>query len=217
MHVNNESLEIIKLFSTNDKFKNLHTNLLKCYNDSSKNRVEKFIASLEKLVPGIPNEDKNLKANGFILLGHQKFINEDFPGAAAAYGKSMKIDQKIFSAHYFAGLCCIESGYFYDAVPYLQAALRLNPSAIGAQFQLGKAYYLHHDPQTAVTYFNALVEKAKDLTSDIYYYRGLCYRGLKKDTAALKDFKQAQQLDPKNPDVAFAIKLLEGKVNSSGR
>ena len=213
MNIKDETLKIINLFADNDKFKKMHDKLLKCHNDNSKNASEKFIATLEKLVPGIAKEEPNLRAYGFILLGHQKFITGDYPGALEAYNKSIETDKKIFDSYYFAGLCRMKSGYFHSSVAYFKAAVKLNASSVPGKFQLGRAYYHHYDYQAAVGYFNDLIDSGENLASEVYFYRGLCFRDLKKYNLAIKDFNKARQLDPQNNDAVFSIKLIEKEIN----
>ena len=122
-----------------------------------------------------------VKKQVYLALGRQKAQEE--PGSAMA--------------QYELGIQLFELDRFREAIPYFEAAYRLNPSIDFSQFYLALAYHRLGELQVAGEYYQKCLarnaENDRVLLDYANYFRDLGH--LKK---ALKYYKQCISLNPKN-------------------
>ena len=81
------------------------------------------------------------------------------------------------------------------AIPYLKGYTgkggKLNNTDY---YQLGYAFYKQNDFETAISYFNKIIDEKNTVSQNAYYHLAECYLNIDKKTEALNAFKTASEM-----------------------
>ncbi|WP_026775311.1 tetratricopeptide repeat protein [Polaribacter sp. Hel_I_88] len=84
---------------------------------------------------------------------------------------------------------------YAESIPYLKAYTgkggKLNNTDY---YQLGYAYYKQNDFETAISYFNKIIDEKNMVSQNAYYHLAECYLNIDKKTEALNAFKTASEM-----------------------
>jgi len=84
---------------------------------------------------------------------------------------------------------------YAEAIPYLKAYTgkggKLNNTDY---YQLGYAHYMQNDFETAISYFNKIIDEKNTVSQNAYYHLAECYLNIDKKTEALNAFKTASEM-----------------------
>jgi len=120
-------------------------------------------------------------------LGQSLFEGDKMEPAKKEFDKALSINKRLFKAHWYNGRILENLGQLKEAASAWSEAAKLNP-AFGKPFiDLGKLYYEWDFLQEAVAVLSQGAQYARDAEdlTNIYYYLGMAYDGLKQyDKAA---------------------------------
>ena len=205
MDLRNDSLHLIESFREDPALKTAYKKFCACVQDTSPQQGEKFIKVLEKLLPTVPKALIGVRAAGQILLGHQKYLVDDIPGAEAAYLAASVLDPKCATAFYGAGCCRQRAGYFYSAVRHFLTATALAPHKIDYKLELAVAYFYHRDYTAAGEYLAALSAQPQTNPARAYYYYGLVLGRQGAAGAGRNNLLKALSLAPGDEKILAAL------------
>lgn len=94
--------------------------------------------------------------------------------------------------------------WYGKAIDVLKKGASKYPSDSGILIQLGNAYYLSGEIETAITSFKALSEKMPE-NKDIRYAYGVVLLKGKKYDLSVKELEQAVKMDEKNTDAIYNL------------
>ena len=118
-----------------------------------------------------------------------------------------------FNSLLIKGTRLLHEGSLKEAAGLLERAYELNPDHHDASLNLSRADILMGSFKKAVPLLEKLVER-EEANASVYTNLGAAYLGnpvLSRDEdqqKAIKSFKQALQVDPKAPNVAYSIGLI---------
>ena len=205
MDLRNDSLQLIESFGEDPALKNAYIKFCACVQDTSPQQGEKFIKTLEKILPTVPKALPAARTAGQILLGHQKYLVEDFPGAEAAYLAARALDSQCAAALYGAGCCRQRAGYFYSAAQYLLSAVALAPQNTAYQLELAVSYFYHQDYAAAGKYLAAVIARQQITPARAYYYYGLVLGRQGAAGAGRNNLLKALSLSPGDAKILDAL------------
>jgi tetratricopeptide (TPR) repeat protein len=143
---------------------------------------EKAIDAFSLAVKGSPQD-----AMYRYKLGQSLFEGDKMEPAKKEFDKALSINKRLFKAHWYNGRILENLGQLKEAASAWSEAAKLNP-AFGKPFiDLGKLYYEWDFLQEAVAVLSQGAQYARDAEdlTNIYYYLGMAYDGLKQyDKAA---------------------------------
>lgn len=135
------------------------------------------------------------------VQGLVPFSEGDYSTALKRFQKAVDEPQPYALAVYYLGLTFGKLGEYNKAIPHFNKALTLlarepldKKGFLSAHLDLAAAYY-HLERYKDGLY---ILEKAEEIDPDnglTYYYRGLCYSGLKDYDAAIQSLNKAAELD----------------------
>jgi serine/threonine protein kinase/tetratricopeptide (TPR) repeat protein len=130
----------------------------------------------------------------------------DVAGAAAAATAANERQPATTFDRYLTGVELYQSGKYAESAKLMEALTTSQPQHFGAWFVLGASQYrLHRDAEAVTSFTTCIALNPKSGTA--YYDRGYaCYRG-GNCSAALRDFRQAQELSDADGEIALKIAL----------
>ena len=169
-------------------------------------------AQQSKFNDNLAQYDKDILANpqnGDLYFERAKLKQNylDFKGAVQDYKTAIKKkSQYAAKANYSMGMLAmnyssyptigkpvIATGYS-SANNYFTDAIKLKPDYADAYFQAAKCKFYLNKFQQAIEYFSKSIELKSELTSEAYYYRGLCKSNSNDKIGACSDFSKAVSL-----------------------
>jgi len=151
--------------------------------DQDAQAIEEFQLALRK-----SPEDPGLhQALGELYL-NKKLLSE----ARMELEKALQLDSTAARTLYLVGWLCVAERKPAEGIPYLQNALRRDPSLVGARAMLGRAFLHVGKPQLAVSE----LEKgtALDRYGDVYFLLSQAYRQVGEPKLAQQALARSQAL-----------------------
>ena len=216
MNLEADSLKLIALFESEPAVKEMYAKFVDCMRSDAPRRAEKFIKTLEKMLPKVPKELTQLRASGQILLAHQKFLAEDFPGAEAAYLAAAALAPQLAVAFYGAGRCRQKCGYYYSATRHFLSALALAPENSDYQYELGVSYFFHQDYPAARDCLAQMIARGEQDHARVYYHYALVLERQCATDAAVINYMKALSLAPGDAEILYALKRAKDPKNRRG-
>jgi tetratricopeptide (TPR) repeat protein len=97
--------------------------------------------------------------------------------------------------------------YYEDAIPLLEAGLKIAPQRSDLHAALGESYFMSGKAEKAIEEFKTLI--ALDPSARSYSFMGLSYRHLGRFDEALKFFNEGLKLDPHNASCLFNVGFIQ--------
>ncbi len=115
-------------------------------------------------------------------LGQSLFESNKLDPAKKELDKALSMNKRLFKAHWYEGKILAAQGKYKDAAGEWTEACRLNPGFGEAFIDLGRLYYQWDFLQEAVSVLSQGAQYARDAedVTNIYYYLGMAYDGLKQ-------------------------------------
>lgn len=132
---------------------------------------------------------------------------KDMAEAMNWYQKSLAINANERKANFGMGYCLNSSGKYTEAIPYLEKAIRSEPTYTAAYVELGYSQYKLNNRPAAITNLNKAVS-LNPKNENARYYLCLIYIGQKNKTMAQKMVDELKSLNSRH-----STTLLE-KVNN---
>ena len=178
----------------------------------------------KKAIAKNPKKYQELKATADKFLSANPMTSQNYIAAANTYKQmgeptsallyykeAMKLDPTNSDIYYNLGLTYFELNSEQSAKANLIKAINLDSDNTKAKNLLAfvnqkiitKAIneaYAHYEKKEYVKAFEALEKELKNYpqNSQLYYYRGLIYQAMNRNSAAISDFQKATEYDPSN-------------------
>ena len=126
-------------------------------------------------------------------LGQAFFESNKLEPAKKEFDKALSLNKRLFKAHWYNGRILEEQGLLKEASNSYTEAARLNPGFGKPFIDLGKLYYEWDFLQEAVSVLSQGAQYARDSEdlTNIYYYLGMAYDGLKQHDKAAEAYLNA--------------------------
>jgi tetratricopeptide (TPR) repeat protein len=126
-------------------------------------------------------------------LGQAFFESNKLEPAKKEFEKALSLNKRLFKAHWYVGRILEEQGALKEASSAYTEAARLNPGFGKPFIDLGKLYYEWDFLQEAVSVLSQGAQYARDAEdlTNIYYYLGMAYDGLKQYDKAAEAYLNA--------------------------
>jgi len=156
--------------------------------------------------------DKN-RAQGYLALSNLEYRFGMFSDAAAAADSAIKITPNDPAAYYAAGVAQEGNLQLQQAVNYFDRALVLDPNLAEAHLQKGLALFNLNRREESLAEFAATL-KLNPQAALAHFYTGIVYHENHLDPrAALAEWEQAVQIDPKFADAWVKLGLVHSQLN----
>ena len=115
-------------------------------------------------------------------LGQALFESDKLEPGKKEFDKALSLNKRLFKAHWYEGRILARQGQLKEAAHAWTEACRLNPGFGKPFIDLGKLYYEWDFLNEAVTVLSQGAQYARDAEdlTNIYYYLGMAYDGLKQ-------------------------------------
>src|SRR5205807_6381045 len=101
----------------------------------------------------------------------------------------------------------MSQNYFEDAIPLLEAGLKIAPGRPDLRAALGESYFMSGKAEKAIEEFKELIELEPSARS--YAFMGLSQRHLGRFDEARKYFEEGLKKDPHNASCLFNLGFIE--------
>lgn len=177
------------------------------------------LVAMSSLVAQAPENPEYLET--IALLYYEK---GRYDAAKQYFDNSLALDGSNHKAHYYKGLCYYQEKDYQRALSEFQAAISFDIDNPSYNFWLAQSQRMLGENDEAYRVFSRIIDTDYIASADIqkriaprelaqvYYYRALLSQDSKRKREAGKDFKQAINLDDKNPQYhqSYAVFLYEG-------
>lgn len=142
-------------------------------------------------------------------LGHAYLEEGKLDRALAELEEAIKSNPRLYKAHYFLGIVHERQDRPREAAAAWTESARLNPGFGKPFVHLCRLYYTWDYFQEAVTVCEQGAQYAKDAEdrTDIYYYLGMAYDGLKRYDKAIEAYLKAIEERKDNQDARLQVGL----------
>jgi len=115
-------------------------------------------------------------------LGQAVFETNKLDPAKKEFDKALGMNKRLFKGHWYEGKILAAQGKYKEAAGEWTESCRLNPGFGKAFIDLGRLYYSWDFLQEAVSVLSQGAQYARDSEdlTNIYYYLGMAYDGLKQ-------------------------------------
>jgi tetratricopeptide (TPR) repeat protein len=117
----------------------------------------------------------------------------NWDAAIADYAKAININPNDAPGYGNRGVAYVEKKEFAKAVSDFSKAIQLDPRQPTFYEGMGEVCFKMHQYPRAIEYLNRAI-KMDNMMGDAYYYRGVSYKALAKQTEATHDLEQADKL-----------------------
>jgi tetratricopeptide (TPR) repeat protein len=126
-------------------------------------------------------------------LGQSLFEADKLEPARKEFEKALSLNKRLFKAHWYVGQIHEAEGRLKDAAAAWTEAARLNPGFGKPFIDLGRLYYEWDFLQEAVSVLSQGAQYARDAEdlTNIFYYLGMAYDGLKQYDKAAQAYLDA--------------------------
>src|SRR5262249_4499036 len=126
-------------------------------------------------------------------LGQAFFESDKLEPAKKEFDKALSMNKRLFKAHWYNGKILARQGQLKQAALEWTEACRLNPGFGKPFIDLGKLYYEWDFLNEAVQVLSQGAQYARDSEdlTNIYYYLGMAYDGLKQFDKAAEAYVNA--------------------------
>ncbi len=176
----------------------------------TQNKYKEAVADFEKayaLVPVDKPETKKVHDQLMQVMAQAYYRAGDVPKAIGMLETITAADPANTGAEVLLANLYLQNGQLEKGKGMLE---KLPASAItdpSAYTNVGILFLNKNNPADAVTYFTKAIDM-NPKAGDSYYYRGLAYAQLKKNTEARADFEQVLALTPDSPEAKDAKAML---------
>jgi serine/threonine protein kinase len=149
-----------------------------------------------------------LFSKAFLCRGRE---NRDKSAASALqdFRRACQMDPENFEVHFEMGRLFTEMKKYREAILSYQKAIEINPDFPDAHFNLGYLYFTKKAHILAAEEFEVVVKLKPQYLKDAYYNLGLSYLNIGEKKKALKAFRNALKLDPKNKRIIGLVRNLQ--------
>jgi tetratricopeptide (TPR) repeat protein len=133
-------------------------------------------------------------------LGQALFEGQKLDPAKKEFDKALSMQKRLFKGHWYEGKILAAQGHYKDAAAEWTEACRLNPGFGKAFIDLGRLYYQWDFLQEAVSVLSQGAQYARDAEdqTNILYYLGMAYDGLKQYDKAADAYVKAIEMRKEN-------------------
>lgn len=126
-------------------------------------------------------------------LGQALFESDKLEPAKKELDRALTLNKRLFKAHWYEGRILGAQGKYKEAATEWTEACRLNPGFGKAFIDLGRLYYQWDFLREAVSVLSQGAQYARDADdlTNIYYYLGMAYDGLKEYDKAAEAYQNA--------------------------
>lgn len=150
----------------------------------------------------IPKDNKNdSKAISYQLEGESFAKRKDYRNAIKNFNKAILLNSQHAEHYYSRALAKTYIDQIESSIPDCDTAILLNPDYAEAFLVRGVSKALLGESESSMQDFNTAI-KLKDNYGEAYYNIGLNYYELKDEINAKLNFKKANELGYKIPDLA---------------
>jgi len=128
------------------------------------------------------------------LLGRALLDNEEYDEAKIAFHRALAADSNDFDANLYLGGILRHDGQLEEAVPFLEAALRLRPDSEKAQYQMGALKAAAGSPEEALKYLEPLAIRQPDF-QQVHVQLALVYQQLHRTADSRRERQAVTTLD----------------------
>lgn len=179
----------------------------RAYSLAQTNEPQQAGAILDKLAAQNPPPDM------LILVGQVYAFTGDQVHALQCFQKAAQLDPALKRAHYFAGVALIRQDKPAEAIPELQAELKMNPGDVDSQYNLAYALLQTNQPEQALPLLRSVVEKQPRYAPAQYELgKTLLEKGQVQE--AIQHLEIAAQI---NPDLDYVHYQLQMAYRKAGR
>ncbi len=194
-----------QMFDLDPKSWRVHQVLAQAYADSE--RYQDAVAEYQRAIQIAPNEPSLNQG-----LGDAYRMSTQLEKAEQSYTRELEIDAQNLMAMYSLGQIRVERDNGAQAIPLLEAVLKVNPAFSDARYYLGRGLAETGQNEAAEQQFQQVIKQSSDseLIQRSYYQLGRVYRALKRPQdaqAAMQEFQRMKQA----ADASEAGKLEERK------
>lgn len=122
--------------------------------------------------------------------------------AQAYLDQAIELDPTLASARYQRALMLLKERRLDEALPDVEAVLKLKPDHIRARYTFGTILYFKGDYTGAVKAYSTVLER-DDSVANAFAQRGACYSKLGRPDDAIHDFTMAIALNPAHKEAYF--------------
>jgi tetratricopeptide (TPR) repeat protein len=134
-----------------------------------------------------------------------KILTADFAGVIEDENKAISLNDSIEYFYTVRGIAKVKLKQYSEAIKDFDASLNLEPNQ-KAYANRGVTYAALGNHQKAIEDYTKSLEIIPD-DAEIFYYRGISYKAMKKNTEACSDLNKSRALGyPKAPDALRGIK-----------
>jgi len=170
---------------------------------SSGKDVDQSIALFQKAITRYPQYSE-----AYLLMGVAYSSQKKWDDAEKALHKTLELNKNIGGAYVALGSVENEKKEYSEAEKYLVKGVELAPNSADAQFELGRAYWGMQRWDVADQH----ISKANQLRPENVSQHVMLGNVLLRErdaVGALKEFKQAVQLDPQGPFAAPSQQMVD--------
>jgi tetratricopeptide (TPR) repeat protein len=137
----------------------------------------------------------------------------DLQEAIVAYGDALDVNGELEIAWLGRGRCRTELGEFGAALSDFKRAQALSPEGVSAVLEMGNLYYARKGYLQAIHYYGeALAIEPQAVLA--LGRRGLCHFYLEDSGQALRDLREAFEIDPSMPNLRQSLEMVEQSLES---
>jgi len=141
------------------------------------------------------------KNNNINKISYFSFWKKKANKDSAFYFLAQSLKDGEYRFQLLMGKLCLDQKKYHRAVHYIRKALNLNPHKSIAHFYLAKAYFGLNQYREAIRN----VKKADYKEIDIRFFLGSCYEKIKQFNKAIKEYREAENIDKKNPKINLSL------------
>ncbi|HAH05103.1 MAG TPA: hypothetical protein DCM05_01035 [Elusimicrobia bacterium] len=141
-------------------------------------------------------------AESFVARGFARFVLKQFGPAADDFKKAAEEDSAYALAHFGLGSVFSQREKPKQALPHLDAAVKLAPGAAVIRVVRGAVREKLKDFRGAIEDYDVVVRAAPDFDW-ARFYRGRCYREIKQFAKASDDLAEFLKRNPDNEDALY--------------
>lgn len=156
------------------------------------------------------NKVKELVRQGIAFNDEGKYDD-----ALAKYKEALNIEPASYSANYETAYTLQAKGSPLEAIPYLEAAIKINPESGDAYNMIGNVYDDNKQPGKALDYYKKGIAAAPDYQR-LYFNIAITYYGQKQYTESEANALTAIRLDPKHASSYRAFAMATNRQGKLG-
>jgi Flp pilus assembly protein TadD len=165
--------------------------------------VDRSIALFQKAITRYPQYSE-----AYLLMGVAYSTQKKWDDAEKALQKTLELNKNVGGAYVALGSVENEKKEYSEAEKYLVKGVELAPNSADAQFELGRAYWGMQRWDVADQHISKAIQLRPENVSQHVMLGNVLLRE-RDAVGALKEFKQAVQLDPQGPFAAPSQQMVD--------